>query len=1720
KGKTIAEMFEEQVEKTPENIAVVYGEEKLTYRELNEKANALAYKLRESGVERDNFVAILAERSIEMIIGILGITKSGGAYVPIDPLYPSERIKYMLDDCKPKVVISCCFENKAEIPTDAEIIDLSEIELEPNGENPEHINTANDLAYCIYTSGTTGKPKGVMVEHYGVGNLREYFVVTHNVNSEDNVLQFASFAFDAMVSEMSMSILTGATMHIIAQSVQRDVRKFEDYVADNGITIAILPPIYLAQANLKGLRTIITAGSETNQNIVNANKHIPVYSNDYGPTEVTVCATYWKHNSEDEVPERVPIGKPMNNKQVYIMNGMELCGIGVPGELCIAGIGIARGYLNQPELTAEKFVKNPYGEGRMYRSGDLARWLPDGNIEYLGRIDEQVKIRGFRIELGEIESRIREIEAINDCAVIARTDKSGDKAIYAYYTSDLEINMSDIRETLAENLPEYMIPSYMMQIEKIPVTTNGKLDKKLLPDITSGFVREYKAPRNDAEKVLCKSFEEVLGVEKVGIFDSFFELGGDSIKAIRIISKLREDGFVVTVRDIMNGKIVEKIALTVQKNSDKQLYEQGEISGEVEKTPIIKMFERSKFPIPEHYNQASMYSVNGIDNQIIRRAIEEMVKHHDILRAVYRSEKLEILSISESKLFDFYEFDYTGNENSNEDVEDKCTEIQGSIDLENGPLVKVAVFTLGNEKIMMLCMHHLVIDAVSWHIISEDFDTVVEQLKGGKEIKLPNKTASFIEWSRKLKEYGENIPKSQKDYWKNVVSELEEGKIQSENASENGENYTTTIQLSEDITKKLLDKSVSISNAKIDEILISGIATAMRKITGQDKLSITLEAHGREESIGLLVDRTIGWFTCVYPVVVSSTDDIKENIIKAKENVRKAALYKLGYSYVKDELDVVESDIEFNYLGEVGGSKENVTDKYSFGLSIAEENVSKVPISINGGVFNGRIVFFVSTNKFDENFINEFSKKIEETLIDTAVYCDENIVEEKTASDYGIYDLTVNEFRNAVEKLDAPIEKMYGLTPLQEGMLFHNLEDSEATSYVLQDVFKVNIAMNSENVKKALQLLSKRYEVLRTTFIYENITNPKQAVYVERTPEFEEIEANENKIAEIINSDLVRGFELDKDTMLRVKMIHIADNKNVIVWTMHHIITDGWCTNLLFGKFMEYYTKLENTSIFDIEKEILQEKAEQGEYSEYIDWLERKNPDKAREYWSNLLSGYENDTEIKPMEKPETSDNQMNRISLKVTQGVTNKLLSFASENESTISTVLETACGIMLQKYIGGKDVVFGKVTSGRNADIKDIENIVGLFINTIPVRVNAEEDITVTQLLRNQQKQGVESTEYDYCSLAEIQSMTLQGSELIKVLYVFENYSSGLNNKEESDNDSSDDIIAEGGREQTNYSISISGHMAGDCLEIDVMYNPNEFCEKEIRLLMNRLNVICEQIAENPEQKVSNIGMITEPEKALILDDFNATEKSYPSEKTVVEMFEEQVEKTPENTAVIFEGKSITYKELNERANVIAHKLRAVGVKPDDLVAIIAERSIEMIIGIYGIIKAGGAYVPIDPTYPKERVEYITKDCSTKAVLVYSSENDIDVSELQESVTVINLADESSYTDGNAENPERVNTPNDLIYCIYTSGTTGQPKGVMNRHTGLINRIMWMHDRYPLSETGKILQKTTYTFDVSVWEIIWWSLVGASVVMLVPGGEKDPEIISRTIIDNEITT
>ncbi|MCL1936226.1 MAG: amino acid adenylation domain-containing protein [Defluviitaleaceae bacterium] len=992
--KTIVDLFEEQVEKTPNNIAIVYEDKKLTYLELNEKSNSLAHLLRKKGVSKNSFVAILTERSIEMIIAIYAVIKSGGAYVPIDTDYPLDRINYIIDNCNTKIIIT---DIENIILNNIETINILDEAIYENypKENPFHINTSNDLLYVIYTSGTTGKPKGVMIEHKNLVRLLFNNDFQFDFSEQDTWTMFHSYCFDFSVWEMYGATLRGGKLVVIPKYKIKDSELLLDELEKNKVTVLNQVPssfynlMHEKVNGYKYLKYLIFGGEALQPKKLyewyKSNSHVKIV-NMYGITETTVHATYQEIGDYEIKKGISSIGSAIPTLKIYILDGDNLCGIGIPGELCVSGEGLARGYLNLKELTNEKFIKNPYGEGKLYRSGDLARWLEDGNIEYLGRIDEQVKIRGFRIELGEIENTIRSYSGIKDSIVIVHEDIYGDKALYGYVVSSENIEINKLKEHLSKELPEHMIPSYLMQIEQIPITFNGKLDKKNLPQIKLRTENEYIAPRNEKEEALSITFKEILGSEIVGVKDSFFALGGDSIKALRIVSKMRERNYDLHVRDILNERTIESICEKVVVSKELK-YEQGEVIGIVKPTPIIKTFESWNLEEPHHFNQSMMIKVNG-NFKAVEKSIETIVRHHDMLRAVYSEKQLRIVK-NDYKRYEYKVFDYANEDSefiTQEKIQMVCNDIQKSVDLKKGPLVKCAFFKTKKGHYLFICVHHLIIDGVSWRILIEDINTVLKQIEKNEEIKLPKKTASFIEWSEMLEDYknSKNL-KKESNYWSKIESEISEIDYKLQSTGYKKFYDLISFELSEEETSNLLKDSSKAYNTEINDLLLSSLSMVMRCLyENKDKMVVLLEGHGREQLHNdIKIDRTVGWFTTIYPIILNRYETIEDSIISTKEMLRKIPNNGIGYSLISKFNK--EIDISFNYLGEIEESSEKY-NYYKIGNEISEKNILPQGIMLDGVIKDKKLKFEIRYDKskylFDKisMFFEEYKKMLQDII--------------------------------------------------------------------------------------------------------------------------------------------------------------------------------------------------------------------------------------------------------------------------------------------------------------------------------------------------------------------------------------------------------------------------------------------------------------------------------------------------------------------------------------------------------------------------------------------------------------------------------------------------------------------------------------------------------------------------------------------------------------------
>ncbi|MFZ1005943.1 MAG: amino acid adenylation domain-containing protein, partial [Candidatus Sulfotelmatobacter sp.] len=667
RDKCVHELFEEQVRRSPKATAVAFEEEELSYGELNARANRLAHYLRELGVKPDARVAICVERGFEMIVGLLAVLKAGGGYVPLDPAYPDERLKYMLEDSAPVVLLTQRHleDRFSGMGDGVPVLDLNATATWQSfpESNPDAYAvglTSNHLAYVIYTSGSTGQPKGVMVEHRGLCNISLTQSRELKVEASSRILQFASFSFDACVWETLMALCQGAALYLLPQKRLVAGDKLIEAAARDGITHATLPPTVLAavseRTHVDSLRVLMVGGEAVPDWIAERWGRGRQLINAYGPTETTICTAM--HRCVAEKSGKPPIGRPITNTRIYILDSnREPVPVGVVGEMYVGGVGVARGYLKRPELTAERFVADPFVEepgARMYRTGDLGRWLADGTIEFLGRNDNQVKIRGFRIELGEIEARLMEHAEVKEAVVLAREDTAGEKRLVAYYTcresgggvseSSVEsVGAERLRAHLSAVLPDHMVPAAYVRMERLPLMPNGKLDRKALPapEQEAYAVRWYEAPVGEMETKLAEVWAEVLKLEKVGRHDNFFHLGGHSLLAVRVVSRLQQVLSVeVAVRDLFAHPELTDLARHLQGAAHAELSRimPAKRSGRL---PLSFAQQRLWF-LAQMEGASAAYHIpfglhlkGDLNRTALRRALDRILVRHEVLRTTF-----------------------------------------------------------------------------------------------------------------------------------------------------------------------------------------------------------------------------------------------------------------------------------------------------------------------------------------------------------------------------------------------------------------------------------------------------------------------------------------------------------------------------------------------------------------------------------------------------------------------------------------------------------------------------------------------------------------------------------------------------------------------------------------------------------------------------------------------------------------------------------------------------------------------------------------------------------------------------------------------------------------------------------------------------------------------------------------------------------------------------
>lgn len=1729
--QTIVYAFEEMVAKYPKKIALRYGHEEMDYVMLNQRANGVAEKLREMGVQPDTIVGLLAKPSLEMFIGMLGILKSGAAYLPLDPTLPKERLTYMIADSGIRFVVQDGYVSD-ELLASYDVLKIKVTEQVAKSENLEHVTKPEHLAYLIYTSGTTGQPKGVMVEQQSVMNLVQFKCDFGDYDETTTILQHFNYAFDGSVWEIFPAILSGCTLEIMPESTRKEPQAFLDRVADKHLTVT--PSLFktlldYAEASgqvekIQQIKRLYLAAEPLSKEMLEKYREIcggtlQHVANCYGPTEGTVCCVAYRY--QEDIPEVANIiGEPIQNMRIYVLNGEALCDVGVPGELCFAGVGVARGYLNQVELTKEKFVQNPFVPNQvLYRTGDMARWNESGNLEYLGRIDEQVKIRGFRVELKEIEEKIRAQAAVTDVVCVKKVNK-GSEFLCAYVLGTEVIDTDQVKEKLQQFLPDYMIPNFVMQLEAFPTTRNGKIDKRALPSPQYQRSVAITPPRDEQDEIMLEVFRNILNVEEIGIDDDFFMLGGDSIKAIRIVSKFREKGYSTDVKSIMQCKTIRGIRYQLQ-SQDEQDYLQEDVTGTFALTPIQSAFVRSQMVNPHHFNQGFMLeSKEKIQSSVIKDTLNQLVRHHDILRGKYQQGTLVVPAFEQDKHYELLIYDFD-NENSQiftkELLEEKVNDIQKSMCLDGDSLVKVAIFHTEETDYLFFCIHHFIIDGVSWRILLDDVNNLYAQGIAQQDMQLPRKMTSFMEWGQKLEEYAQTSKmKKEIVYWQDLEHQMVSQQLVNQTHETTYQQGTDKLIFPTSLTQDLLYKSNQVYPVEISDVLLTAVVRALKELFGKDTFAIQMEGHGREKiNDQVAIDRTIGWFTTTYPIVLSDIgNEIRTDLGRVRNTLKQVPQNGIGYgilSHYTQALHGYEPDVTFNFLGQFsneGASGAFQISNMPVGEEIDIRNQFGSPLSINGVIVNDQLELMMLFNQqvFSNETIQQLKEVIQQQLAAIIAHCKAQALYTTSYGELEWSDEELATLNKTMEQQDRTIEKIYPLTPMQEGILYHYQTGEHLTGYVVQCHYAATDKVDVQILEKSLHYLAKKHEALRSNVMYNGFQVPRQVVQTGQKIAFSVVQLASNEQLEAFKkADVVQGFDLEKDSLMRVTLVRgaVESEPDALLFTFHHIMMDGWCLSILLRDLLDLYQTL-SQGIAPLKIDPV------TTYEQYVYKLLDKDMEQGLDYWENLLDDYEGKSEILPLTKRAADTRSSVERNIYCLSKEHTKLLDTLGKRHGiTMNTFVEVAWGILLQKYNYQSDAVFGKIVSGRNASLTGIEEMIGLFINMIPVRVQTQSEMTVIDLLQAQQQQALASGNYDYCPLSEIQKHTTQQQELIQTMIAFENYHE--ESLEEVEHLKLQFVAA---REETHYPISLSVYQTTQ-IQFTLMYDSTRYTAVEMDNMMTCFLEILEQIAKQPQIPVAKLRSELSQAQQILLEQLNDTTTDYLKTADLMTLFEAQVAQSAEQTAVIDAHQVLTYQELNQQANKLAQALIAAGISAGDVVGIIATKDIQTIVMILGVLKVGGTYLPIDNKYPEKRIQYILEDAEAKLLLIREQ---IPM-HANISVPVLPIAEalqhiEVSPVVGNTTTL----TAASPAYIMYTSGTTGKPKGVVIHHQNVIRLVQ--STNYCDFTNIRILQTGSLAFDAATFEI-WGALLnGGCLYMAEDELLGNPERLKAVVQQYQLTT
>ncbi|WP_369816155.1 amino acid adenylation domain-containing protein, partial [Mycobacterium sp. 852014-52144_SCH5372336] len=1742
-SQSIPALFAAQVASNPDAVALTFDGQSLTYRELDEAANQLAHLLVDQGARPGQRVALLLSRSAEAIVALLAVLKTGAAYLAIDPGHPDARIEFMIGDAAPIAALTTGGLVDRLEGSALPVIDISDPRITdyPRTGLPASNNTpsAEDIAYLIYTSGTTGKPKGVAVSHLNVTKLLDS--LQSRLDLVGQVFsQCHSLAFDFSVWEIWGALLHGGRLVVVPDAVVRSPEDLHALLVAEQVTVLSQTPsaFYALQTadalspergdQLK-LQTVVFGGEALEPQRLASwfDRHpgSPRMINMYGITETTVHASFREIVVGDVDSAVSPIGPPLAHLGFFVLDKwLRQVAPDVVGELYVVGTGLAYGYVGRADLTSTRFVACPFAGAsapgqRMYRTGDLVRWSSEGQLQYLGRADDQVKIRGYRIELGEVQAALAGCEGVQQAAVLAREDRPGDKRLVGYITGSAE--PAEVREQLAERLPPYMVPVAVVVMTNLPLTVNGKLDKRALPAPEYQDVDQYRAPSSPVEEILADVYAQVLGLERVGVDDSFFELGGDSILSMQVVSRARAAGVLCRPRDIFVEQTVARLAEVASvADGAAGVFDDG--TGQVIATPIVRWLQSVDGPVDQFNQTVVVQAPTGVTQRDVEVLMQALLDRHAMLRAHVDQSGADswVLTVPQAGAVEARECIETVQTLSDAAL----VKARSRLDPIAGTMLRA--LWVESTRQLVLIIHHLVVDGVSWRILLEDLNAAWAQHHNQQPVALPPSGTSFARWASLLADHAHNAKVvEQAEAWRRVATTPALLPAVRPEVDTYASAERLSMELDAETTRMLLGEVPAAFHAGVQDILLIGFGLALAEFLGADgaPIGIDVEGHGRAEALADDVDlsRTVGWFTIKYPVslrvgglewsrVVAGEPSLGVLLKEAKEQLR-AIPDGLTYGllrYLNDDVDLGGDDplIGFNYLGRLSQSAELSAELWRVdqdGLQSVGAVTAAVPMPLMH-----TLDLTAATIEADGGLRLQANWLWVPSALDraqvarlTGLWFDAlaGICAHVRAGGGGLTPSDIAPARLSQPQLDElcdryRIDDVLPLTPVQHGLLFHSSASvTDGDLYAVQLAVSVAGPVDRNRLRDAVHAVVKRHPNLAARF-WTQFDEPVQIIPADPAPawRYVDLEAEdadlEERIERVSAEDRAAVCDLSNPPSFRVALIRTAAEQYRCVFTFHHIVVDGWSLPILLQEvFASYYG---------------QRLPAPASFRSFLTWLADRDHAAAEEAWRAVLDGFDTPTLVAPHGRLKLGRRAV--ASFRVPEETTKALNELARSRHTTVNTVLQGAWAQLLMWLTGHHDVAFGVALSGRPAEVPGAESLVGLMINTVPVRVVVTPLTTTVDLLGQLQDAYTDTLEHQYLALSEIHRATGH-EQLFDTLFVYENYP--------VDTDATAavgdlEIIDVSSRELNHYPLAMMVLPGGE-LGLRVEYDTGVFDETGIESLIGRLQKVLSAMVADPTVRLSSIDLLDEVDHVR-LDEWSnraVLSASPAASASIPEAFAAQVTRTPDAAALTFEGRTMTYRELDQASDRLANVLIGNGARAGESVVLFVPRSAEAIVAILAILKSGAAYLPIDPAVPKERLAFLLADA--RPVLAVAT------AQLRDRIEGSNVpvVDVAEFGDAEFGAATRKPTSADIAYTIYTSGTTGVPKGVAITHGNVTQVLESLPNALPGGPGQAWSQWHSLVFDVSVWEIFGALLHGSRLVIVPESVAGSPDELNELL-------